>query len=317
MPGFTTHYLFGLNAYKSLNKTADIKKAIYRNHSVYSLGLQGPDIFFYHLPAYLFYSENPGSIAHTAKVEDFLKHLLNSYKLFPHPADANIAKAYIMGFLGHYILDSKCHPYIYAKTRFNSKSSKYFGHHINLETEIDTELLLFFKHKKPSAFRQESTILFTMNQIHIITAILYHVYSLTYPELNLKYRSIRLAIRSMQLGIRLLRDPRGQKKVLVRKIEGTFIGYPVLSSMISSNRICFFLDPLNILCDEWQNPWDKDSVSHESFLDLMDSATRDYINVLEQANVTFQKNQDTALKALLLQLGNKSYHSGLSSTIPS
>ena len=51
MPGFTTHYLFGLNTYKHLDDI-EIKKHIHENHAAYSLGLQGPDVFFYFLPWY-------------------------------------------------------------------------------------------------------------------------------------------------------------------------------------------------------------------------------------------------------------------------
>ena len=51
MPGFTTHYLFGVNAYKDLKNTP-LKKNICGNHAAYSLGLQGPDLFFYYLTPY-------------------------------------------------------------------------------------------------------------------------------------------------------------------------------------------------------------------------------------------------------------------------
>ena len=48
MPGFTTHYLFGLNTWKKLDNIP-LKQVIQNNHAAYSLGLQGPDLFFYFL----------------------------------------------------------------------------------------------------------------------------------------------------------------------------------------------------------------------------------------------------------------------------
>ena len=51
MPGFITHYLFGINTYHTLrNKT--LRQDLQQQHAAYSLGLQGPDIFFYFLPSY-------------------------------------------------------------------------------------------------------------------------------------------------------------------------------------------------------------------------------------------------------------------------
>ena len=46
MPGFVTHYIFGVNAYKQIDNS-DIHNIIYRNRQAYSLGLQGPDLFYY------------------------------------------------------------------------------------------------------------------------------------------------------------------------------------------------------------------------------------------------------------------------------
>lgn len=63
MPGFTTHYLFGIDAYKKINDKK-IKKNLYHNHSAFALGLQGPDVFFYYLPSYLLHKENLGALAH-------------------------------------------------------------------------------------------------------------------------------------------------------------------------------------------------------------------------------------------------------------
>ena len=81
MPGFTTHYLFGLHAYKQLHSPA-LKKIIKDNPAAYSLGLQGPDLFFYFLPSYTIRRRNIGSIAHTESTNKFLRHLLDSRGLF-------------------------------------------------------------------------------------------------------------------------------------------------------------------------------------------------------------------------------------------
>ena len=42
MPGFVTHYIFGVNAYKQIDNN-DIHDIVYRNRQAYCLGLQGPE----------------------------------------------------------------------------------------------------------------------------------------------------------------------------------------------------------------------------------------------------------------------------------
>ncbi len=315
MPGFTTHYLFGVNAYHAM-KNDIMKKNIFDHHAAFSLGLQGPDIFFYFLPSYLIHGRNIGSIAHNEATGKFLSALIESRNLFPDKKESAIAQAYIMGFLGHYILDCRCHPYIYWRTHYREDLPSYYGDHMNLETDIDAELLSFYKKKTPSAFRKESTILLTRLELRTITTILYYVYAVTYPQQAVSPAIMRLAIRSMQLGTRLLHDRRGQKKALFRKIEAMTVGYPVLSPMVSSDYLQFYADPLNLLHRPWRNPWDEDLVSQDSFFDLMEQAQKEYANLLPRLYRLFltKKHSDAAklrLIKILDSLGNQSYHSGL------
>lgn len=321
MPGFTTHYLFGLNTYRQLNHTI-LKQTIRNHHAAYSLGLQGPDIFFYFLPSYTIHTNNIGSVAHTEHTGKFLRHLLNSRTLFSNTKQQEIANAYIAGFLGHYILDTHCHPYVYWKTNFTKKSSRYHGHHMSLESDIDTELLQFYKHCPPSAFRQSSTILLTPLQLRTITSILHDIYRNTYPELGILSPTIRASIRSMQLGTKWMHDPSGKKKKFAGRLEQILLGYPLLSTLIPSDSVTVHIDPLNILKSPWCNPWDKSRISNDSFFDLMEQAQSDYLKILSRLNRLILTpchgaNYQRQTKALLEKLGNYSYHSGLDSRIPS
>lgn len=81
MPGFTTHYLFGVDACRRLTSTS-MHNMIRRDHSAYALGLQGPDLFFYYLPSYLMHRKNIGDLAHRKDTGQFFANLLQSRKLF-------------------------------------------------------------------------------------------------------------------------------------------------------------------------------------------------------------------------------------------
>lgn len=49
MPGFTTHYIFGMKAYNDM-PNSQLKHIVAKYRWLYQLGLQGPDIFFYNIP---------------------------------------------------------------------------------------------------------------------------------------------------------------------------------------------------------------------------------------------------------------------------
>lgn len=342
MPGFTTHYLFGLNAYKHFSST-HLKRTICKRHTAYALGLQGPDLFFYFLPSYLVHKNNIGSVAHTEKTNQFLRHLLNSRKLFQTPKEQEIAHAYIAGFLGHYTLDTHCHPYVYWKTEFQEKNNQYHGRHMGLETEIDTKLLKFYKQLSPSAFRQDSTISLSRLQKHTIVKILHYAYHNTYPQLGILPITIRTSIGSIQMGTKFLRDPSGKKKAVIGTLEQLFFGHTLLSTLIPSDTFFIHADPLNLLHQPWKNPWDAFFTSNDSFFDLMQNAQKSYINILSELNQLLysdtQKKSGTSHQEFvypqsdlpdsrrqknspnwnmfLKNLGNLSYHSGLDADIPS
>lgn len=256
MPGFTTHYLFGVNTYKQLHN-AKFQKILRKHHGVYSLGQQGPDIFFYSLPSYITRSGNMGSVTHTSRTGLFLSYLLEGREIFTTLEERRIAEAYTAGFFGHYLLDVHCHPYVYWKTDFQEKSNRYHSRHIRLEVDIDKELLQFYKHRLPSEFHPADTIQLTLLQQRTVAALLHYAYSKTYPESPVSYPSIRFAIRSTQLGTRFLYPSSEKKKLLLHKFENVLLGYPIISAMIPSDFLTFTIDPLNVLHKRWYNPWDK------------------------------------------------------------
>ena len=162
MPGFATHYIFGRETYRKL-KCNPQKRNIYHNRAAYALGLQGPDLFFFYLPSYALYKSNLGSIAHTQETGAFFLGLIESCCRITDSTDRSIAEAYLTGFLGHYLLDTACHPYVYAATHYSGPKKDYFWRHAYLETDIDTALLDLKLHRKPCQFHAASTMPITMH----------------------------------------------------------------------------------------------------------------------------------------------------------
>ncbi len=317
MPGFTTHYLFGLSAYrKSQNLT--LKRNLRKNRAAYGAGLQGPDLFFYFLPSYALHKANLGAITHSQNTGAFLRHLLASRRMFGDAQDRRIAEAYAAGFIGHYILDTNCHPYIYFQTGYDVSarpSASYHGRHMGLETAIDAELLRLYKRRNPSAFRQDATISLSARQKRVVASVLHYAYRKTFPLLLSSYPLMRVSIRSFQFGIRRLHDASGWKKPLLRRLESLCPGYPLLSSLIPG-RNTEYEDPLNLSHARWTHPWDGSISSRQSFPDLMACAQKSFSEALDDAAQLFSAEIRTPkerqlFERLLRRLGDKSYLSGL------
>lgn len=285
MPGFTTHYFFGVDAYKRI-PLASVRQNLRFNHSAYALGLQGPDLFFYYLPSYLLHRENLGALAHSCNTGAFFSCLLESRLLFTGDSrKLAVADAYLTGFIGHYTLDCGAHPYVYAFTGYTPenppKNVQYFGRHAYFETELDKLILYQKKHTQPSHFHQNRTILLTPLQRKVISQMLTYAYRNTYPGLLMHELMIGQATFWMKKGTELLRDPSGQKKVLTRLMEQLFIGKAFLSPMVASDRYQFVQDPANNAHREWVHPW-TGAKSSESFLDLYHKAGALFLSRISQ-----------------------------------
>lgn len=322
MPGFVTHYIFGRETYRKL-KCNSLKKNLHYNRAAYALGLQGPDLFFYYLPSYALHSHNLGALAHTSETQAFFLGLIQSYLRLSRTADRGIAEAYLAGFLGHYLLDTTCHPYIYAMTHYHGKGEKaYFSRHAYLETDIDTALLDEKLHRKPCEFHSADTIVLSFQQKKVITQLLYDAYHYAFPALSLRKLTMWAGIFSIQFGMRMLHDDSGQKKVLFRFLEKHFLGYPLFSPLIPSDTLLFRTDPLNLRHASWTNPWDSSHTSTKSFCELYEDAGTRYLTQLRKLHELLHADaqsprQKKLIADFMTEYQNLSFHSGLDVHIPS
>lgn len=129
MPANYAHYRFGIQAVPQLS--ADAQRLIRRFRQLYDVGLHGPDLFFYYNPLMRTSVGALGSKFHSQSGTVFFTRICK--KLQPSPPEA--ALAYLYGLLGHYCLDSVCHPFVNATV-----AGGQIGH-TELETEFDRFLL--------------------------------------------------------------------------------------------------------------------------------------------------------------------------------
>ncbi len=124
MPAIFTHIQFGKEVAKELS---DPLRSLINAHSEsFYLGTQGPDILFYHKPLKS-KKRNPtrkkGWDLHAQAPLDFFQ---NAKALATTPSE----RAYVLGFLCHYSLDSFCHPYIDGQSTEGRTHGK-------IESELD------------------------------------------------------------------------------------------------------------------------------------------------------------------------------------
>lgn len=129
MPASYAHYRFGNLAFPELPE--EVREKISRFRRMYDVGQHGPDFFFYYQP--LFHTRM-GELGHTY-------HMMKGREFFEAAASkirdnlSEAAEAYLYGVLGHFALDSVCHPLVRAVADRGEAG------HTELETDFDRHLL--------------------------------------------------------------------------------------------------------------------------------------------------------------------------------
>lgn len=317
MPGYDTHYLYGINSYRRLPQSS-VKRAIYANKGAYTLGLLGPDIFFYYATEVVAARKNIGSLMHTTNTGIFLKNMVE-YAASKKDRDKEIATAYLAGFLSHYSLDCICHPYVYWKTDYLHKGRDYLEKHFSLETDMDILLLKNYKNKTPYEFTRNSEIDINIIQMGVVCDMLYYSIHKTYHDSRITKRGIKLAILSIKNEQKALRIASNKLKNAVGNIEKFFVGQNYIAPLIPGGCEIKNEDPLNLQHNRWYNPWDMTKSYTLSVPDMLNKARDGYILTIFLLDSYLDENlrMEYSYHDLINNIGSKSYHSGLNCRIPS
>ena len=322
MPGFTTHYIFGMKAYNDM-PNSQLKHIVAKYRWLYQLGLQGPDIFFYNIPILRHQDyRNVGSHMHEHQVSQFFDCCLRHIGLISSRQQKEEAVAYLAGFINHYIADSICHPFIYGRIGYdiNEPSTKNHGLHAALENELDAILLWKYKKKKPSEFNQTASICLNGQEPQFISHFLASCINETYYPIT--YRNnfqvtpamVHRSVWAIRFGCRTLADKSGRKKNSIEFVESLFLKQPVASAKLVTDTISNYRNSCNLDHQPWCNPWKRSLASTASFVDLFHQTLAKCSNVYYLLNncITSPVSLDKQdLSLLMNELGNYSYHSGL------
>lgn len=317
MPGYDTHYLFGVKAYRKI-PDSNVRDAIKRRKKAYVLGMLGPDIFFYYATEVVAVRKNIGSVMHTEKTDVFLRNMIDYVAELDQNRNS-VELAYLCGFFTHYYLDRECHPYVYWRTDYLNKKKDYLEKHYQYENDIDVALLRIMRNVTPYEFSKVSQITIDGLDRERVCKMLYYAIHQTYSGSRITLRGIRLAIISIQKEQKFLKLCASKLKVTIETVEQCFVGQSYLASLIPGVDKEISEDPLNLRHDIWYNPWNMEKSSSASVPEMMERAAEQFriaTHLLEDYLYDF-KGDHAAYNMLLRRIGNASYHSGLSCSIPS
>lgn len=300
MPAFYSHFAFGIKGYQSLDDR-ELKTVIKKHSTVYTIGLLGPDLFFYFLPDVFLGRKKPAIVMHEYKTNLFFENLLRISDGF-FGEEREIAYAYIAGFMGHYAMDSVCHPYIYERAAQHEHPRNW---HYTYESEMDIFCCRHFLHRYPAHMKQHRLLHLSHEEMKVVCRLAAKAYNRTYHLPPLTPLTIKGAIGCMHITIAFLNDKKGRKTSFAKKLEIKLLGHGLLSHFFVNFNMYKVYDRDII---QFLRLFGKGQSRFHTYLSGL-AAYRNICHFEEDAGETGQV--DLQRQRLLKQLGNLSYHTGL------
>lgn len=185
MPAAYTHYQFGNRIMGKLPE--NIRAEIARHRRLFDAGLQGADFFFYYRP---WKANEITKLAYTY-------HRVPGTKFFRDAVSRlsgeEAQRVYLYGVLGHYALDSNCHPYVDGCVDEGKCS------HSELETEYDRICLTRDGVALPHRFPIQRCVKITMQDACRIAALFPPA---TPAQIYESFTTFRILYRAMSSSVR-------------------------------------------------------------------------------------------------------------------
>ena len=280
MPAMLTHDFFGRDAYARAMDVTDLYTPDERD--AFMLGSQGPDPLFYLMllpPLKVF--ERLGSDMHHVAPGPLLLSLRGAVdELGEH--DRSVGRAYLAGFVCHYLLDRAVHPLVFYWERGichagveGLDGSDGSVVHAEIERDLD-EMVLFSKRGETvETYRPYKEVLRGRDEMLRVLGDVYFA-SVVGPLADgepTANRVFPLAVTCFRVAQRMFWSPTGTKTSGLAALEGPLLHkrYSLVRAM--SHRVrpeaTSVFDNRDRV--EWRNPFTNEA-SHESFWDLYDGA---------------------------------------------
>lgn len=268
MPAIITHDTFGQDAYDRIHAVVGTTKD---QVEAFLLGNQGPDPMFYSIISPMLKSvHHLGNDMHDRLPSELLYEFHRAADDLPE-ADRPIGRAYAMGFLGHYTLDSMMHPLVYywehaicdagvpGLTRDDSGEV-----HAVIEREYDEMVLTANRGETVETYNPSVEILRGSEHMLGIVSRMYSEVALRVYGLEVPLEAFAGSVHCFRAVQRLYYSPSGAKVEVLGNLEEKFRHYSIYRAMSHRAIIRESSDFDNEEHAEWQNPFTGET-STESF----------------------------------------------------
>lgn len=177
MADFWAHIYYGQQLKKSFS---DITS---KGH-IFSLGCQGPDVFFYEAFAVHTNPKNLGELIHEDQVQLVFKTAFEYLK----KNDTEDLRNYIYGWVLHYFIDKNVHPYI---------DSKRLWVHKRLEANIDTYIINKYEDQRIHAL--DSSEILTLREGHFDVFKMYQFIGEKIFDKKIDFDVIKKSIKNFRM----------------------------------------------------------------------------------------------------------------------
>ncbi|WP_080799838.1 zinc dependent phospholipase C family protein [Arabiibacter massiliensis] len=275
MPAIITHDFFGRDVYDRLFTLIGGSRD---EADAFLLGNQGPDPLFYMvLSPQLRAHHRLGSIMHNKKPSELLAAFKSSLDILGS-AEREVGRAYALGFLCHYTLDSTMHPFVffheYRLTDAGEPGlSRADGSEVHgvIESELD-ELVLFAKRGQTVAtFNPSAEILNASDFALSVISKMYAYVALTVYGEIIPATMFATAVKDFRVAQRLFYSPSGRKRALIGRIEELARPFSFYKSMSHRPVELAESDFDNRAHEPWENPFTGEERT-VGFWDLFDEA---------------------------------------------
>lgn len=270
MPYNFTHALVGLTALKQSNEA--VATLISAHMGEFLVGTMGPDPYFG--------DSMPRPLFAACRVDMAEKlHVLDARTLFstmlPLAGSNDALRAYVLGFLCHFLLDTTAHPYIEAR---------FFGS-AHTPAEIQMDLMMTSRVQSPGVPARPHVFYHTdqlraLDGLH--AALANALFSDHTPGIFAR------GFRKWILINAITYDPNNYKRKFFGRIERWFHAEGKITNFLVSRHP----DPddrLNLSHATWRAPWDEANARNESFVDLFDHACAEAPAILNAALAAIER----------------------------
>ncbi len=275
MPAIITHDQFGRDA---LELPAAQFITTKQERCAFLLGNQGPDPLFYSVasPRTAKYTKL-GSQMHHNQPSAVLYSMANSLVYLPESAHG-IAKAYIAGFLCHYLLDRAEHPLVYAQQYALCDAgvdglTEADGSEVHaiIESDLDEMMLWTRRGKTVQDFRPQKEILKADYQTLSIVSYLFSMAVRDAFGQDVRPDLFTKSVHGFRRIQHVFHSPRGKKREFLGNFERRFRPHSFVQAMSHRAEELEVSDFENATNAAWINPFTK-KVNTASFHDLYGEA---------------------------------------------